>query len=211
MPRYRITFAKTEAMRFTGNLDVHRSWERMFRRAGLPLAYSQGFSPHPRITLAAALPLGCLSVGDLLDVWLTGDLSAADVGEALRRASPPGLLVDGVALLEGSGPSLPSQVEAAEYEALLESAPQGESLEARCASLLASSRVPRARRGKDYDLRPLIEHLEADESDRRLRMRLTAREGATGRPDEVLLAMGLDPARAICHRKRLILASPVNA
>jgi hypothetical protein len=42
-------------------------------------------------------------------------------------------------------------------------------------------------------------------------MRLTAREGATGRPDEVLLAMGLDPARAICRRKRLILASPVNA
>jgi radical SAM-linked protein len=210
MPRYRITFAKTEAMRFTGNLDVHRTWERAFRRAGLPLAYSQGFSPHPRMTLAAALPLGCLSEADLLDVWLTGELSATDVREALRHASPPGILVEDVVRLEGSEPSLPSQVEAAEYEAALETAPQGEPLAARCASLLASARVLRQRRGKDYDLRPLIEHLDADEAGRRLRMRLAAREGATGRPDEVLLAMGLDPADAVCVRKRLFLEVVVS-
>ena len=45
-------FSKTDAMRYTGHLDLHRAWERTFRRAGLPLAYTQGFSPHPRINLA---------------------------------------------------------------------------------------------------------------------------------------------------------------
>jgi radical SAM-linked protein len=46
-------------MRYTGHLDLYRTWERTLRRAGLPLAYSQGFKPHPRIVLACALPLGC--------------------------------------------------------------------------------------------------------------------------------------------------------
>ena len=59
--RLRIVFAKTEAMRYTSHLDLHRTWERTIRRANLPLAYSQGYNPHPRINLASALPLGFTS------------------------------------------------------------------------------------------------------------------------------------------------------
>ena len=66
-------------MRFTGHLDLHRAWERTFRRAGLPLAYSQGFNPHPRLNLASALPLGFTSEGEVIDVWLEQDL--ADLSE----------------------------------------------------------------------------------------------------------------------------------
>jgi radical SAM-linked protein len=207
MARVRITFAKNEAMRFTGHLDVHRSWERTFRRAGLPLAYSEGFSPHPRLILAAALPLGCVSDQDLLDAWLTEDVPVADVASALAGAAPPGLSIKAVSRADPAEPALPTQVASAAYDILLEDSPSTVALAAACADLIAAESLPRQRRGKDYDLRPLVETLEVAPGGRELRMQLAAREGATGRPEEVLLALGLDPTRALIRRTRLILAT----
>jgi radical SAM-linked protein len=92
--RLRITFAKTEAMRFTGHLDLHRTWERCFRRARLPLAYTQGFNPHPRLNLAAALPLGFTSQGEMIDAWLEQvarrDRAGSAASLAARTAPHPG-------------------------------------------------------------------------------------------------------------------------
>ncbi len=93
MIRLRITFAKTPAMRFTGHLDLHRAWERTFRRAGLPLAYSEGFNPHPRLNLASALPLGFTGQGEVIDAWLEQDLPLPEIQAALQRALPPGFQV----------------------------------------------------------------------------------------------------------------------
>src|SRR3972149_1537910 len=112
LARYRITFGKTEAMRFTGHLDLHRTWERTFRRAGLPLAYSEGFNPHPKINIGAALPLGCLSRGDLIDVWLERELEPAEVEAALRGAAPPGIEIEAVTRLETTEPVLQGRIEA---------------------------------------------------------------------------------------------------
>lgn len=207
MPRYRVTFAKTEAMRFTGHLDLYRAWERTFRRARLPLAYSEGFSPHPRFTLAAALPLGCVSENDLLDAWLTADVSDETVLSDLTRAVPPGLEALAVARPDPGEPSLPAQVVSAEYSVRLDDPPSPDDLETRCASLLSAAQLPRQRRGKNYDLRPLMEGLEVRDTGQGLWIRLAAREGATGRPEEVLAALGLDPARALCRRTRLHLSS----
>src|SRR3972149_1948092 len=92
--RFRIRFAKSEAMRFTSHLDLHRPGERTFRRAGLPLAYSHGFNPQPKINIGAALPLGCLSQGDLIDVWLESEVDPLQVESSLRLASPPGIRGD---------------------------------------------------------------------------------------------------------------------
>jgi hypothetical protein len=58
MQRIRIQYAKTEPLRYTGNLDMHRIWERTLRRARLTIAYSQGFHPQPRLNQACPLPLG---------------------------------------------------------------------------------------------------------------------------------------------------------
>ena len=205
MPRYRITFAKTEAMRFTGHLDLHRAWERTFRRAALPLTYSEGFSPHPRLVLAAALPLGCVSEDDLLDAWLSKDVPDPDVLSRLAAAAPPGLRIEAVARADPGEPSLPAQVGSAAYDVSLENPPPTDELKERCEELLAAERLPRQRRGKDYDLRPLIEGLKVEEDGRGLRMQLAAREGATGRPEEVLAALELDPTRAFIRRTGLIL------
>ncbi len=211
--RYRIGFAKLPAMRFTGHLDLHRTWERTLRRAGLPLAYSQGFSPHPRIHLASALPLGYTSECELADVWLEQDWDPQAILQAVRLAAPPGLGIESVNRILAAEPALQQQVRAAEYRVRLEAAnPEG--IEARVGSLMQATALPRERQGKHYDLRPLIEELGIERQEDGsvwLVMRLAAREAATGRPEEVLLALGLDPAAHQSRRTRLFMADPEAA
>ena len=91
--RWRITFAKTEAMRFTSHLDLIMTWERTFRRSGLPLSYSEGFNPRPVINLAAPLPLGFTSKGEIGDFWLSEAVSNDVISSSLNRSLPPGLAI----------------------------------------------------------------------------------------------------------------------
>lgn len=209
--RYRIRFEKTAAMRFTGHLDLHRTLERTLRRAELPLAYSRGFTPHPRLSLAAALPLGCTSQAELAEMWLEREVGAHEATIRLQQAQPPGLRVLDLSPLPADLPALQNLVRAGEYEVTLRKGPGPQDLAARVQALLAASSLPRQRRGRPYDLRPLIEELEVvlAEGGTRLRMRLATREGASGRADEVLRALECDPAHARIHRTRLILGEPL--
>ena len=208
MSRIRISYAKTEALRYTSNLDVHKVWERLLRRARLPLAYSQGFHPQPRINQAAPLPLGILSQVEMVDVWLEDEIPLEQVSAALQKAAPPGMEISQVAAVDPKAPALPTIVRASEYRVTLLDPVEPAALEAMLDAFLSSTESVRDRRGKTYDLRPLVEDL-ALESMRngyaQLRMRLSAREAATGRPDEVLMALGLDPFAARIERTRLIL------
>ncbi|MCX6070567.1 MAG: TIGR03936 family radical SAM-associated protein [Chloroflexi bacterium] len=202
--RYRLSFHKTEAMRFTGHLDLYRALERTIRRAGLPLAYRGGFSPHPRLQLAAALPLGFTSRAEVADLWLEQSLDTSDVLDRLQAAAPPGVRFTEVRTAAADEPALQEQVIGASFSASLSEPPPADLAE-RVGSLLSSASVIRQRRGKSYDLRPLIDTLEAV-GPGALVMRLSAREGATGRPDEVLEALGLDPLSAEIERTSLTFA-----
>lgn len=208
MQRLRLTFAKTVAMKYTGHLDLHTAWERTFRRARLPLAYSRGFHPQPRIQLAAALPLGFTSNCEIADVWMETVQVLDAARAALEAAAPPGLRILEVAEAPLDAPALQTQVRSAEYLVTVPDPLYPQVLDERIAALLAQPEVQRVRREKAYDLRPLIETLERAGSDERghiLHMRLTAREGATGRPEEVVAALGADVARARYHRAQLII------
>ena len=211
LARYRIIFGKTEAMRFTGHLDLHRTWERTFRRAGLPLAYSEGFNPHPKINIGAALPLGCLSRGDLIDAWLERELEPDEVAASLRGAAPPGIEIEAVTRLETTEPVLQGRIEASVYEVTLEGFPEPVEMSRRIEAMMASDHLPRVRRGKTYDLRPLVEELGFDADRSLLRMRLTAREGAAGRPEEVLQALGCEPQLALAVRTELVLTARIES
>ncbi|HNT26473.1 MAG TPA: TIGR03936 family radical SAM-associated protein [Anaerolineales bacterium] len=203
--RIRITFSKTEAMRYTGHLDLHRTWERTFRRAALPLAYSQGFHPQPRLNLACALPLGFTSHCEVLDAWLEIDLPLAEIEAQLSPALPPGLVLQSMAQVDNHAPALQTQVQSADYTVSLLDTPAD--LQSRLDTLLSSTNILRERRGKSYDLRPLIEHLEyalaASDAPPCLLTRLAAREGATGRPEELLAALGIPFENTRIHRTRL--------
>ena len=84
--RLRIKFSKVGALRYIGHLDLHHIWQRSIRRAGLPLVYSQGFHPQPKIQLASALALGFSSQAEVLDIWIDED--ATWVQDALQAAAP---------------------------------------------------------------------------------------------------------------------------
>ena len=86
--RLRIVFSKSDTLRYTGHLDLHRIWERTCRRAGIPLSYSQGFHPQPRISLAAALPLGFMGQAELMDLWLDQEEDKTEILKLLQAAAP---------------------------------------------------------------------------------------------------------------------------
>lgn len=207
MYRFRIVFSKVGDARFAGHLDLHKSWERTLRRAGTPLAYSEGFHPQPKIQLASALPLGFTSSAEVADIWLREEWDAQELKNRVIDKLPPGIEVQSVGQIIKKEKSLQSKLRAAEYQVQVECEVEV-SLIDRVDSLLAKDEIHRVRRGKEYDLRPLVEKLEVDSHNEQvsfqLSMRLTARERATGRPEEVLSALGLDECRTQIHRSKLI-------
>jgi radical SAM-linked protein len=204
--RIRITFVKQGALRYTGHLDLHKLWERAARRAELPLAYSQGFHPQPKMNMAAALPLGFSSRCEVLDMKLEHDISLSDLPTRLNGTLPSGLQVVGVEQVEERAPALQTQVASAEYEVALTEAIDRSELKQRLESIIQSKSIPRERRGKMYDLRPLIEELRLL-PDGQIFMRLAAREGATGRPEEVLDVLDIAFEGTRVERTRLIFQS----
>jgi len=205
--RARITFTKQGPLRYTGHLDLHRLWERAMRRAELPITYSQGFHPQPKISLAAALPLGFSSRGEVLDVRLNEDIPVEEISTRLKDNLPPDIQVLKVESVDERAPALQTQVLSATYEARLSEPIDPSELTRRVEEMMIAETLPRERRGKSYDLRPLIEMLSVvTEANGKvwMRMVLAAREGATGRPEEVLTALGIEPDTVRVERTRLI-------
>ena len=207
--RLRIRFAKGEALKYISHLDLNRTWERVYRRAGLPLAYSQGFNPRPRFQIAAALPVGVTGTAELLDIWLTDELAPEEVVARLRAASPPGLEILAAEPVELQAPSLQSMLRAADYRAVVRSAEAAEAIRLRVQALLAAPTLLRQRQHKGrlqtYDLRPLIQEVSVEPGEGRLilQMRLQASPQGAGRPDEVLDALGLSVAPHTMERTNL--------
>lgn len=206
--RWRLTFAKTEAMRFTGHLDLILTWERTFRRSGLPLSYSEGFSPRPVINLAAPLPLGYTSSGEIGDFWLSQSCSRMTLQSSLTAVLPPGLkliAIDEIPSIHGN--KLPALVEAALYS--LDLPADTLDLAKRVDSLLAKEHLIRQRKDKTYDLRPLILSLAvkpSQETDRPvLSTKMPLLQGASGRPDEILSALEIPVHRCLICREQIYL------
>ena len=196
--RLRITFAKGAVLKYISHLDLARAWERAFRRAGLPVAYSRGFNPRPRFQIAAALPVGVSSRAEWLDVWFTECLTADAVLSRLRPVLPAGLDALGATEVEMGCPSLQSLMRAADYRVDLRSPETVEAVRTRIQALLDMPAIPRQRHHKGkmqtYDLRPLVQSLAVEAGptgEQSISMRLQASPQGAGRPDEVIDALGL--------------------
>jgi radical SAM-linked protein len=194
-------------MRFTGHLDLLRTWERTIRRSGLPLAYTHGYHAHPRIQIGAALPLGCTASAELLDLWLEQELTEAEVGGALAGSLPPGLGLHHLSPLAATRAGLQDEIVAGDYAAVSLEREFPPHLTRDMKTFLAQPSMIRERRGRVYDLRPLVLDLQILSPDRPacLRMRLRLGEKATGRPDEVLACLGLGHLAVRVNRDRLLL------
>ena len=112
-----IRYAKRGKMRFASHLDVARAFERGVRRAGLPVAYSAGFTPHPKISYAGGAPTGVASEAEYLSLALTSRNEAAAVQERLNAALPDG--IDVIAVTEDAGGLPASRLTASEWQVIL--------------------------------------------------------------------------------------------
>jgi radical SAM-linked protein len=208
--RLRICFARGEKLRYVSHLDMARTWERAFRRAGLPVAYSRGYNPRPRFQIAAALPVGVVGRKELIDVWLDVPCDPQDLLDRLQPMLPRDLTAMEVQEVDLRAPSLQSQMRAAEYVVAVASQEPVTAIQTRIDSLLAAPVIMRQRHHKGkmraYDLRPLVQKVEVKpqgDGERLLFMRLQASPQGAGRPDEVLDVLGLSTVPTAIERTNL--------
>ena len=168
--RLRIRFVKLGKIRWTSHRDVARMWERAFRRVQLPLAYSEGFSPRPKVSFGLALPTGHESVAEYLDVELSG-LDGVDLStltDRLSEALPVGVDATALSVLEPGTPSLQEDVVSCSWRWMAAAADDDRSVDAGdlAAKVAAALDAPtlvvtRTRKGAPVteDIRPGIEKL----------------------------------------------------
>ncbi len=212
MYRLRIRFKRGEEVKYISHLDLIRLWQRALHRAGIPLAYSEGFSPHPRISLAAPLAIGVTGEAELMDIVLRKWASPHFFTAAISRTLPPGIEILQVNLIAPNQPSLQSQVRYAEYAVTIETPQEPEEIAAAMSGLLAMEQLPwqhwRDTGPRNYDLRALICDLWLVDCHRpncTIGMRLRCDSNGSGRPEQVMLALGFAQPPQSIHRRRLIL------
>jgi len=210
MQRLRVRFARGEEVKFISHLDLMRLWQRALRRAGMPLVYSEGFNPHPRISLAAPLPIGVTSEAELMDVQVHKWVSPHFFTGALSQQLPAGIEIRQVYPTSLTLPSLQSQVRFAEYRVEVET--EEKNIEAKLASLLSLKQLPwqhqRDTGPKSYDLRALIDDLWLISSQPHVStigMRLRCDSHGSGRPEQVTAALGFSQYPKSIQRTKLIL------
>lgn len=115
---YRMQYSKEGPARYISHLDLLRSFERAGRRAGLPLSFTQGFNPHPKISFAAPLGVGTAGEAEYADIELMADLPAAEVFRALSGVLPEGLRLIEIRSIPEQSPSLMATVDCATYRAV---------------------------------------------------------------------------------------------
>ena len=210
--RLRLIFSKGGPARYISHLDLARTLERALNRARIPVAYTQGFNRRPRMQMATALPLGYTSEYELADILLAETTEPEQARQQLMAKMAPGIVVLRVEEVPVSGPSLQAMTQSSTYVATPLDPVDFADLQAKVAGLLAAEKLERVRerRGKKkvYDLRPLILDLSAiQDADGQvhIQMNLCLEPSKTGRPDEVLEALGFDPLDTRIHRTGMIL------
>ena len=210
--RLRLTFAKKSQIKYIAHLDLALAWERALRRAQIPLAYSQGFNPRPKMQVASGLPLGTTGQKELLDIITTTPVDPDDVLKRVSAALPMGIELSHVEIIDWRTPALPDLVSEAVYAVIVETELSRETLEERVAEVLEAKTLiqwrRRKKRDEKFDLRPLIYELSVEtvvDGDATFGMLLAAGQRGNLRPEAVLKALELDENWFSIDRRLLIL------
>jgi radical SAM-linked protein len=185
-----LRYAKRGRMRFASHRDFQRAWERALRRVGVPMAYSAGFTPHPKVSYLGAAPTGAASEAEFLEFSVVEKVDPGEIAQALDAALPEGLdivaVVDGVSLqLQASRWALEFPVDVTEAVAAFEAAASVE-----------VERVTKAGR-RVIDVRALCSDLVLDG---RVLEVTVAHAEPTPRPAEVVKALGLGDVTVLATR-----------
>ncbi len=193
----RLKYSKTAAGRFISHLDMLRTFERIFRRAALPLAFSEGFNPHPKISFGSALAVGITSDAEYLDVELQKEIEPDKTLEDIARCSPGGINILELKVLSERQRSLNAQINMASYELRipLTKEPEEENVRKLFKDLLDKKNIFVSREGKrgikQVDIRQGIYALSGAIEKNELVVYMEVQTGSEGnvRPEEILLLL----------------------
>ncbi|MCK6626600.1 MAG: TIGR03936 family radical SAM-associated protein [Anaerolineae bacterium] len=209
--RLRLVFAKKKQIKYIGHLDLVLAWERALRRAQIPLAYSKGFNPRPKIQVASSLPVGTTGSAEIMDIITTQWVDPAEALARIRLALPMGIELHSVEAIPLKAPTLQHLLRQADYRVMIETGLPLEELTHRIKALMAAEKVIQNRERKkqleEIDLRPWLHELAVESvgpGEVYLRLRLSAGQFGNLRPEEVLKALGLADNWAEVDRTRLI-------
>jgi radical SAM-linked protein len=190
--KVRIRFRKDRDLRLLSHHDLLRTFERMLRRAALPIRRTQGFHPHPRLVFALSLPLGVVGCSEVVELELDDILPIDEIRERLTRQAPPGLTIQAIGRIDAKAGA---QVRRLCYRVSIP-ADRVAAARERVEAVLRSGecRVERKRPPARFvDLRPWISDLRLVGADNepKLEMELWLTPNGTARPDELLEVLGL--------------------
>ena len=188
--RFRIRYRKIGDLRLIGHLDLLRSFERLFRRAGCQLSMTQGFHPKPRVTFPLPLNVGMAGYDEVIELELAEHITPEQLRDRLLPQCPPGLEITSVVVRPPGAPK--ARVASFVCELPL-SEQQAQTLAPRIAELLAQASLPvdRGNGKRVRDVRSYLEQLEL--VDGLLRMRIRVTPDGSARPSEILEALGIEP------------------
>jgi radical SAM-linked protein len=215
--RLRLTFAKKAQIKYISHLDLALAWERALRRAKIPLAYSQGFNPRPKMQIASSLPVGTTGRAEIMDIIITRPVSIEQTLARIKAALPAGLELHSLEAIPLKSPTLQHLLRQAEYAVTVETELSTEELTRRIEALLTAEKIIQTRQRKgqqeEFDLRPWLHELRLESvanGEAHLHMRLTAGQFGNLRPADVLKALELSDNWAEIERTRLIFESNVT-
>ena len=202
-----IRFGKQPRLRFISHLDLQRFFQRAVNRTGLPIAWSQGFNPHPVMSFGSALALGWTSEYEVIDIKLAAPMGRGRVEAAVKAALPEDLPVLEVRMIDDRHPAPMAQVRMSDYAITLENS---EAVLAQIPAFLARESVMATRKAKsgerEIDIRPLA--IDVCRTEYGLFCRLMLTEKDTLKPDLLLKTLsdmaGTEMPAAKIHRLMLL-------
>ena len=210
--RLRVTFGIDEPLKYVSILDLGRVWERTLRRAHLPIAYTQGFNPHPRLQFASALPVGYSSDCELVDIRLATATLLEIVARALESSLAPGLRIVAVEEVQLDAVSPQASMRQAAYHVELWTDADEGQIAAALACFLSRPEIRRHRtkkgRLREYDLVPLVISVTyracKDGCHELTMIMVNDSTHGSGRPEDVVEELGLDIYRYAIRRTALV-------
>lgn len=206
MLKVRIRFSKVGALVYIGHLDVMRYFQKLLRRAHIPVAYSEGFSPHQILSFTPPLPLGMESTGEYADVELTERISAGDALSALDACTVPEIGIMSFKELPEKCESAMAQVAAARYILKPESIPFAQGTKEAVGLFMKAEEAVITKKTKknerDVNIRPLVYELTYDSGRDTIEMLISSGSTDNIKPEHVLTAIrsmaGCDFPETLC-------------
>ncbi|PKM95979.1 MAG: Fe-S oxidoreductase [Firmicutes bacterium HGW-Firmicutes-1] len=207
--KVRLKFSKTGTLKFIGHLDLMRTFQKIFRQAELPIAYSEGFNPHQIFSIAAPLAVGVTSSGEYLDMKLVQNMDTQMIIDHVNACCPNGLKIEAAIVIDDHEPSAMASVSAAKYSVLQEECVLTEENIANFALQDSIVIKKKNKKGKinDFDIKPGIYNIVIN--DNKIIMTLATGSTLNVKPDAVFSSLSefigasYDPFNYKVHREEL--------